>query len=179
MGYRTFQLHGRADDAAGMVSVTGVVVHNNIFKDGILFEILTDSSLHGKVDLKVSMAYGSITIDSVTVTYPAVIGGMTGFVGFPQPITQPFLPHRLPLTIDGDLECSFYMHNGPREWIVDGSPQRYMYFESIQEAFKSGAIKPNWGYIPRPLNVNNLDDLSDLKRRRSVLRSYASHSIEN
>ena len=169
MGYRTFHLHGRADDSAGMVTVDGVVVHNGFFKDGLLFEIVTDSSLHDKVDVKVSMAYGSITIDSVKVTYPAVIGGMTGFVSFPQPITQPFLPHKLPLTIDGDIECSFYMHNGPKEWIVDGSPQRYMYFESIQEAFKSGSIKPKWGYIPKLLNVNNLDDLSELMRGRSII----------
>ena len=143
MGYRTFHLHGSANDSAGAVTVDGVAVHNGLFEDGILFEFLTDSTLHGKVDVMVSMAYGSITIDRVTVTYPAVIGGMQGFVSFPHPITQPLQPHRLPLAIDGGVECSLYMHNGPMVWSVDSSPQRYMNIENIQEAFQSGLIKPN------------------------------------
>lgn len=162
-----------------MVTVDGVVLHNGIFRDGTLFEISTDSTLHGKVDLTVSMAYGSIIIDSVKVTYPAVIGGMTGFISFPQPITQPFLPHRLPLTIDGDMDCSFYMHNGPKAWIVDGSPQRHMYFDSIQGAFKSGSVKPDWGYRPKPININNLDDLSGLMRGRSIIPSFIARLYRN
>ena len=47
VAYRTFHLHGSADTAAGMVTVDGVVVHNNIFKDGQLDECnLTLKDLH-------------------------------------------------------------------------------------------------------------------------------------
>ena len=102
MSYRTFHIHGRADDSAGTVTVDGVVVHNGIIKDGILFEYVTASTLHGKVDVMVSMTYGSIIIDNVNVTYPAVIE---------------------------DIEYSLYMYNGPAAWIVDGSLQRYIFRE--------------------------------------------------
>ena len=162
MAYRTFHMHGRADDSAGTVTVDGVVVHNGIFKDGILFEFVTDSTLHGKVDVMVSMTYGSIIIDSVNVTYPAVIGGMTGFVSFPQPIAQPLQPNMLPLAIEGNIEYSHYAHNGPTAWIVDGSPQRYIYIENLLGAIESGSIKPDWRYKYKPVNVNNIDDLSKL-----------------
>jgi hypothetical protein len=37
MAYRTFHIHGRADDSAATVTVDGVVGHTGIFKDGILF----------------------------------------------------------------------------------------------------------------------------------------------
>ena len=47
MAYRTFHMNGRADDSAGTVTVDGVVVHNGIFRDGILFEFVTSSTLHG------------------------------------------------------------------------------------------------------------------------------------
>ena len=178
MAYRTFHINGRADDSAGTVTVDGVVVHNDIFKDGILFEFVTNSRLHGKVDVMVSMTYGSIIIDSITVTYSAVIGGMTGFVSFPQPIAQPLQPHMLPLTIEGDIEYSHYMHNGPAAWIVDGSPQRYLYIESLQEAYKSGSIKLDWQYKHKPIGIknkagiNNLDDLSRLMGGGSIIRSF-------
>ena len=162
-------MNGRADDSAGTVTVDGVVVHNGIFKDGILFEFVTASTVHGKVDVKVSMTYGSIIIDSIFVTYPAVIGGMTGFVSFPQPIAQPLRPLRLPLTINGDIEYSHYAHNGPMAWIVDGSPQRYIRFDNFQEAIKSGAIKLDWQYKHKPIGgLGNVDDLSDLMRTGSI-----------
>ena len=157
-------MHGRADDSAGTVTVDGVVVHTGIFKDGILFEIVTDSTLQGKVDVMFAMTYGSIIIDRVSVTYPAVIEGMTGFVIFPQPIAQPLQPHRLPLAIDRDIAYSLYMHIGPAAWVVDGSPQRYIYFESNQEAFMSGSIKLDWRYKHKPIDINNKDDLSKLMR---------------
>ena len=178
MAYRAFQINGRADDSGGMVTVDGVVVHSGIFKDGILFEFVTSSTVHGKVDVKVSMAYGSIIIDSVDVTYPAVIGGMTGFISFPQPISQPLQPHMLPLTIDGDIEYSHYAHNGPALWIVDGGPQRYLHLESMLETIKSGSVKLDWQYKHKPIGrnnvdaINNVDDLSELMRGGSSIRSF-------
>ena len=107
--------------------------------------------------MKVSMTYGSLIIDSVNVTYPAVIGGMTGFVNFPQPIAQPLQPHRFPLAIEGDFEYSHYMPNGPMVWIVDGSPQRYIQIGNFQEAFKSGSLKLDWGYKHKRIGINDID----------------------
>ena len=173
MTYRTFNILGRADDSAGTVTVDGVVVHNGIFKERVLFEFVTDITLHGKVDVMVSMTYGSIIIDSVNVTYPAVIGGMTGFVRFPILLAQPLQPHRLPLTIDGDIEFSNYMPNGPSAWIIDDSPQRYINIEDMKEAFKSGSIKLDWGYKHEPININKMDELSKrLMQKRSIIPSF-------
>jgi hypothetical protein len=47
-----------------------------------------------------------------------------------------------------------------------------MYIESIQEALKSGSIKPNWGNKRKPIDVNNLDDLSGLMRGVSIIASF-------
>lgn len=175
MGYRTFHINGRADDSAGTVTVDGVVVHSGIFKDGILFEYLTDSKLHGKVDVMISMTYGSIIIDRVDVTYPAVIGGMAGFATFPQPIAQPFQPHMLPFAIEGDMEYPHYMHNGPAQWIIDGSPQRETYIEDWKEAYQSGVMKLDWQYKHKPIGGSaKIDDLSGLMRKRSIISSFAA-----
>lgn len=172
MVYRTFNILGRADDAAGTVTVDGMVVHSGIFKEGVLFEFVTDITLHGKVDVKISMAYGSIIIDSVNVTYPAVIGGMTGFVRFPILLPRPLQPHSLPLTIDGDIEYSNYMPNGPSAWIIDDSPKRYINIEDMKEAFKSGSVKPDWRYKHEPIHLNNIEELSKkLLQRKSIIPS--------
>ena len=172
-------MDGRADDSAGTVTVDGVVVHDGIFKDGILFEFVTDVTLHGKVDVMVSMTYGSIIIDSVNVTYPAVIGGMTGFVDFPILIAQPLQPHMLPLAIEGDIEYSSYMPNGPAAWIIDGSPQRYIYIEreSMKEAIKSGSIKPDWQYKNKRIDINNIDDLPQFMRGGSIIPSFITRRL--
>lgn len=170
MSHRTFHMHGRADDAGGMVTVDGKVVHNGIFTDGVLFEFVTESTRHGKADVMISMTFGSIIIDKISVTYPAVIGGMTGFVDFPQPIAQPLQPLMLPLTIDGDIEYSHYAHNGPMVWIVDAKPQRYIYIESVHEAYTSGSMKPDWQYRFKKIGgVENIDDLSELMRGGPII----------
>ena len=177
MAYRTFNITGRADAAAGTVTIDGVVVHHGIFENGILFEFVTEVTLHGKVDVRVSMIYGSIIIDCVNVTYPAVIGGMTGFVRFPILIAEPLQPHMLPLTIEGNIEYSNYMPNGPSAWIVDGSPQRFIYIENMIEGIKSGSIKLDWRYKHKRIDLNTINDLPKLMPGGSMYPSFITRLL--
>ena len=47
-----------------------------------------------------------------------------------------------------------------------------IYFESIQEAFMSGSIKLDWRYKHKPIDINNIDDLTRSMRGGSIISSF-------
>ena len=161
MAYRTLHTYGIVqEDTAAIVRVDNRIVHNGPLLDGLLFEFITDVTLHGKVIVSIEILYGAVTITHNRATYPALVKDVDGFVNIPQPIVQP----NLPLLVSKEATYEHYMFNGPNRWIVKSiSSERLVVVNNFYSSVMSGFITPDWQYNHIPVDLGNLNDISKLK----------------
>ena len=161
MAYRTLHTYGVIkEDTAAIIRVDNQLVHNGPLNNGLLFEFITDVTLHGKVIVSIEILYGSVTITHNRATYPALVKGVVGFVNIPQPIVQT----NLPLVVSDNATYEHYMFNGPNQWIINSiSTERLVVVDNFYSSVMSGFIRPDWQYNHIPVDLENLNDISKLK----------------
>lgn len=160
--YRTLQMFGSVNnDAAAVITVDGNIVHSGPLKSGLLFEFITNVKVHGSAKVNISLTYGSFTITNIRARYPALINNSySGFVDFPQPISQPIIGYTLPIVVNTDLTYNHFMYNGPKQWLTDSTTnQRVVVIEDYYTAAKTGIIKTDWQYRHKSINIDKLDDI--------------------
>jgi hypothetical protein len=156
MAFRTIHTWGTvAGDTAAVVKVGKTIIHAGPLCSGLLFEFITDVTLHGKVSVTIEVLYGTLMITHNRVTYPALIKGIHGFVNMPQPINQP----NLPLTVDSVVTYDHYMFNGPAQWIVDTDvANRVVVVDDFFNAVSTDFIIPDWQYNQKPFDVSTITE---------------------
>jgi len=138
-----------------------------------LFSFLTSHTLHGKIDIDISVTRGCITIGKTIVRYPAYINNTSGYVHFEQPIRNPYIANNKELdniTISAGerLSYSHITFNGPDHWEVtmdiDAYPGIDLDIGNIVDPV-SDFMQPIFFYEPLPNSAKNPKDLEQLKSR--------------
>lgn len=161
--YRTLQTYGTVHGpTAAEITVGRQIVHSGPLVSGLLFKFITNVKVHGPVNVKIELFYGKFTITHVRARYPALINNKYyGFVDFPQPISQPIIDCVLPLTVNKSLIYKHFMYNGPKQWLVNSdSDERVIVIDDYYYAAKNGIIRTDWQYYYKPINIEELDNIS-------------------
>ena len=190
--YRTLKIHGQYEPETNIkVLVDGNVVKDGIVSDSVLFQFDTDVQLHGKATVDITVISGSITLESVTATYPALFNNTTsGTVTFKQPIDKPMVQFNgTGLTILDNVKVTSHlvydhlMLNGPNNLKVTTSDtvniSNDMDFNTngdIRLAFKNGFfldIESVYNYNKKPCDWMTDDtDLNLLKETLYGISNY-------
>jgi hypothetical protein len=161
MAFRTLHTFGTVNgNTAAIIKVDDNLVHAGPLTSGLLFEFITDVTLHGNAVISIEILYGSLLITHNRVTYPALIRGTKGYVNMPQPIIQP----NLPLLVENIIIYDHYMFNGPNQWIIDtDTDNQVVVLHDFYNAVSTKFIIPDWQYDAYPVKLDSLDDISKLK----------------
>jgi hypothetical protein len=183
ISYRTLKIYGQHTPNTSI----RVLVDDNVVKDGpvddrVLFQFDTDVQLHGKSVVDITVISGSIILESVTATYPALFNDTTiGTVTFKQPIDKPMVQFKNnTLSILDNIEVTDHlvydhlMLNGPNVVKITTSDLVSVYDNmnfntngDIRLAFKNGFflhIDTQYDYIKQPCDwISDNTDLNLLK----------------
>lgn len=170
---RTFSVYGTSTpDAEFVVTVNGI----RCFSHGTeLFSFNTSHKLHGKVEVTIAVATGSVTVGTTIVQYPAVINGVSGYVHFEQPIRCPYVDNlgnelgSITLNSGDTITYNHITFNGPDYWEVDmvdvdAYPGLDLDVGNIVDRV-SNFMRPIFSYDPLPNSAKNIEDLMLLKSR--------------
>lgn len=157
-----------------------VLVDGDVCKDGPvesdeIFSFYTGVDLHGKVNVSINVVSGKLVLGLTTVTYPAIINNVAGYVNFEQPIKYPMLDLNLnelkSIMLLSDESINYYhiTLNGPDYWqvTVDAGiePGTNLDIGNITTNQVSSFMKPIFNYTPLPCSAKDPADLEALKSR--------------
>jgi hypothetical protein len=173
---RKFTVHGTATtETEIVVTVDNDICYRGPASSGEIFSFNTPVDLHGKVLININVASGQLILNNTTVTYPAVINNVNGYVSFEQPIQHPRLGLDLDelnnITLAAGEAISYYhiTFNGPNYWQVsldqDVDPGTVVNIGDIRTAEVSSFMRPVFDYTPYPCSAKDPKDLVDLKSR--------------
>ena len=160
--YRTLYTCGTSTQGtSATITANGVVVHAGPISGPNLFSFITSVTYNETVRVEI-LVNGSITIDSVRVTYPALINDTTyGFINFPQPIAEPIVIDneikKFPIKIDSVVSYDHLMFNGPNYWNVTASKTEL--YNGIMLILPQEEIKITsalWGYDHIKVDLNDI-----------------------
>ena len=169
MIYRTLAIHGHAFNASGRVFVDNLIVHNGPFDSGILYKFSTEVFKHGSADVYIDIDYGQLFIETIKVTYPAIINKTTaGYYTLSQPIAQPMVETeskqfiKLPCRVGNQLHYKHLMFNGPQSWNLEIDNSLLIYPGiNICDQFVDYR-KAQWGYDAILFDPNSATDIASL-----------------
>jgi hypothetical protein len=161
MAYRTLHTFGTVSGTtAATVRVNNQIVHQGSVESGLLFEFITDVTLHGNVLVSIDIDYGELTLTHNRVTYPALIRGKQGHVNMPQPIVQP----NWPLVVSKHVTYKHYMINGPTQWLVDSDTDtNLVVVDDFYQACIINLIFGDFQYDAYLVDINKFPDISELE----------------
>jgi hypothetical protein len=177
MSIRTLHVNGiKFPDTEYSVSIANHVVEYN---DNELFSFTTDVKMHGSLCVQINVQHGSIIMQGCTVTYPAIINNIDGYVTIDQPITSPvtILENNKLITMPYDIkiksgETFKYYHlmaNGPSLFnieINENLTNSKLYLgnlSNIKLLNKIKKINKIYNYKHKQLNFQNPKHLEHLK----------------
>lgn len=169
---RTLQILGTADPSTiGRVVVNDVCVHDGEFISDTLFAFKTTVTTHGRAVIDIAINTGSIKIENIIVTYPAIINkSIKGFMTFPQPIKTPMVQNlgdRIVtlqnVIVDKHIEYDHLMYNGPSYWDIEvDSVELYEGINIDARTVKLLSVDAVFNYDYKKFDVTSDDDFKKL-----------------